>query len=167
MGGFGSGYQRQPKRLIESCLSLSVADLGILPGVASSPEIIRLEPSGSTIAVTVDAGLADGAVGLSYASDGHPVDYHVDLTTTPMPDGIGCRFWFCCPILIDGQQCGRRVGKLYLPPGAKYFGCRHCHDLTYSSCQLSHNRGLEEIAADLGISVRGVREYFGRKRLVC
>jgi hypothetical protein len=22
-----------------------------------------------------------------------------------------------------------------LPPGALYFGCRHCHDLTYASCQ--------------------------------
>jgi hypothetical protein len=27
------------------------------------------------------------------------------------------------------------VGKLYLPPGARYFGCRRCHELTYRSCQ--------------------------------
>ncbi len=23
------------------------------------------------------------------------------------------------------------VNKLYLPPGARYFGCRHCHGLVY------------------------------------
>ena len=33
------------------------------------------------------------------------------------------------------MACGRRAGKLYLPPVAKYFGCRLCHDLTYPSCQ--------------------------------
>ena len=27
------------------------------------------------------------------------------------------------------------MGKLYLPPGARYFGCRRCHELTYRSCQ--------------------------------
>jgi hypothetical protein len=30
------------------------------------------------------------------------------------------------------------VGKLYLPPGGRYYGCRHCYDLTYTSCQESH-----------------------------
>jgi hypothetical protein len=27
------------------------------------------------------------------------------------------------------------VGKLYLPPYSRYFGCRLCHDLTYRSAQ--------------------------------
>ena len=31
-------------------------------------------------------------------------------------------------------------GKLYLPPGGKYYGCRHCYDLTYESSQTSHSR---------------------------
>ena len=29
--------------------------------------------------------------------------------------------------------CGQRVAKLYKAPGANYFGCRHCYDLTYES----------------------------------
>jgi hypothetical protein len=29
------------------------------------------------------------------------------------------------------------VGELHLPPHGRYFGCRHCHDLTYTSCQES------------------------------
>jgi hypothetical protein len=34
------------------------------------------------------------------------------------------------------------VGKLYLPPPARYFGCRHCHDLTYTSCQ-EHDKRVD------------------------
>jgi hypothetical protein len=30
------------------------------------------------------------------------------------------------------------VGKLYLPPDGRYFGCRRCDGLTYTNCQDSH-----------------------------
>jgi len=50
----------------------------------------------------------------------------------------GKRWWFHCPLIKDGQICNRRVGRLYLPSGGHYFGCRHCYDLTYPSCQNSH-----------------------------
>ena len=33
---------------------------------------------------------------------------------------------------------GRRARKLYL--GGRYFGCRHCHNLTYTSSQQSDAR---------------------------
>ena len=56
--------------------------------------------------------------------------YRVRLITTPCRFG-GKRYWFSCP----GTDCGKRVGKLYLPPGASYFLCRHCHDLTYEACR--------------------------------
>jgi hypothetical protein len=39
----------------------------------------------------------------------------------------GKRPWFICP----GRGCGKRVAKLYQV--GKYFLCRHCHDLVYSS----------------------------------
>jgi len=48
------------------------------------------------------------------------------------------RWWFSCPRVLDGEECGRRVGKLYRPPGSRTFACRHCLDLTYQSCQRSH-----------------------------
>jgi len=63
---------------------------------------------------------------------GEDLDYRVGLTTTPLPWG-GVRWWFVCPLLVNGRSCGRRVGKLYLPPEGRYFGCRHCYDLTYES----------------------------------
>lgn len=59
-------------------------------------------------------------------------DYKVPLVTTPCNYG-GVRYWFICPLTKEGVFCGRRVGVLYLSPGASYFGCRHCYNLTYES----------------------------------
>lgn len=69
----------------------------------------------------------------SYGSNKEYVDYKVYLTTTPCNFG-GERYWFLCPF----TGCGRRVGTLYL--GNKYFGCRHCYNLTYTS--RSYGRGM-------------------------
>lgn len=65
------------------------------------------------------------------------IDYPISLTHTELAWGAK-RWWFICPLKKDGYQCNQRVGKLYLPPGGKYFGCRHCYELTYTSCQESH-----------------------------
>ena len=54
----------------------------------------------------------------------------IPLQTT-RPHFGGLRFWFTCPLTVGGIVCNRRVGKLYLPPGARFFGCRHCHRLVY------------------------------------
>src|SRR5262249_38010382 len=35
------------------------------------------------------------------------------------------------------RGCERRVGRLYLPPGERAFGCRSCYNLTYRSTQTS------------------------------
>lgn len=61
-------------------------------------------------------------------------DYKIPLTTTSCYFG-GKRYWFICPLSVNGQYCGRRVGVLY--KGGDYFGCRHCYNLTYSSRNLS------------------------------
>jgi hypothetical protein len=55
-----------------------------------------------------------------------------DVRTTVPLSWSSCNYgekrpWFICP----GKGCGRRVAKLYLV--GKYFLCRHCHNLTYSS----------------------------------
>ena len=63
--------------------------------------------------------------------------YPVQLVTTALP-WPGKRWWFRCPILNGDGACGRRVSKLYLPPGQICFGCRACHNLTYQSCRDSH-----------------------------
>ena len=62
----------------------------------------------------------------------HIEPYRGNLTST-FPYYGGERYWFICPL----SGCGRRVAKLYLPIGAKYFGCRHCYNLSYASRNVS------------------------------
>jgi hypothetical protein len=59
-------------------------------------------------------------------------DYRVRLVTTPCHFG-GVRWWFICPLSRNGVHCGRRAGILYRAPRADYYGCRHCHELSYES----------------------------------
>jgi hypothetical protein len=72
------------------------------------------------------------------------------LETTATGRYRGQRMWMLCP------ECGRRCGKLYLPPEASWFGCRDCHDLTYRSSQESGTTNLVDVAvaADMGITVK-------------
>ena len=59
----------------------------------------------------------------------------------------GKRQWFLCP------DCKKRVAIIY---GGKYFRCRHCHNLTYSSQQESEPdrlmRKARKIRERLGVS---------------
>lgn len=66
---------------------------------------------------------------------GELLDYHIPLVST-RPNYGGLRWWFLCPggvALAASRRCWRRVRKLYLEPGHKYFACRHCGDLSYAS----------------------------------
>lgn len=62
-------------------------------------------------------------------------NYKVRLDATPCHFG-GLRYWFICPLTVHGKPCNRRVGVLY--KNGDYFGCRHCHDLTYRSRNENH-----------------------------
>lgn len=64
--------------------------------------------------------------------------------------GYGKRAWFVCPF------CKKRCSRLYMISGV--FGCRGCHDLTYTSCQISGNefviltREVRKLQHELGMS---------------
>lgn len=64
-------------------------------------------------------------------------DYRITLTTTKCYFG-GHRYWFTCPWYANKVYCGRRVGALYM--GGKYFACRHCYNLSYTSNNKSQNK---------------------------
>ncbi len=51
---------------------------------------------------------------------------------------------FTCLLIIGDRLCNRRVGKCYLPPGGKYFGCRACYNLTYRSCK-EHDKRIDAL----------------------
>jgi hypothetical protein len=102
--------------------------------------------SGRAARIGYEADLRDprhASVTLEYTKGGEPPDgptslrYPIELAST-VPRFGGLRWWFVCPLVVRGRRCGRRAGKLHLPPGGRYFGCRHCYDLTYTSCQESH-----------------------------
>ncbi len=82
------------------------------------------------------------------------------LLENTRPHFGGRRWWFTCPLRVGGRYCGRRVGKLYLPPGGKYFGCRHCYELTYTSCQESHafDRMFASLGAATGMTPVAVKQ---------
>jgi len=88
---------------------------------------------------------------LQYKAGEVEVDLPVRIERLPQNFG-GYRWWFRCPLVVNGVPCLRRCGKLYLPPGGRYFGCRRCHNLTYTSCNESHQGdGLaRHIARNMG-----------------
>jgi hypothetical protein len=73
----------------------------------------------------------ENEIALKYKLQGEQVVQEIFLDWTACNFG-GCRPWLIC------MTCGRRVAVLYLR--GKYFACRHCCNLTYSSCQESDKR---------------------------
>ena len=179
MGGYGSGRwgSHAKKTTVEECLILNVAKLardGMLGRSAAAGSLWWTNTA--TGERTASAGyrreLAGDAVvfRLLYTvtrPDGsrQDVDEPIRLQTSRLPVG-GERWWFTCPLVVDGRPCGRRVGNLYLPPCARYFGCRHCHDLTYTSSQESHkyDRLFAGLARDTGLDPAFVKRALARSR---
>lgn len=69
-------------------------------------------------------------------SEWESIEDYIRFTWTQCNYG-GRRQWFLCP------SCNRRVAVVY---GGKYFRCRHCHNLTYSSQQESQDDRLRRKA---------------------
>jgi hypothetical protein len=182
MGGSGSGnhyhwWRDGKKTVVEDCLSIDANRWkreGILKaGVRLSGSSRWTYPSGSGFAVNFEVDtldLAAPSARLWYwtsTQQQESADYRVRLTAT-RPCFGGLRWWFLCPLIVNDWACGRRVGKLYLPPGGRYFGCRHCHELTYTSCQESRKYdGLfRRMAADTGqdfATVKRVMQRLGKR----
>jgi len=150
MGGYGSGRWgwHCKKTTVEKCLQLDTDRLnreGMLSWGLRWLGIWRWTyADGATCSISLEVNTTDQArpwVRLFYTDKRkeQDVDYRVMLQTT-RPHFGGWRWWFTCPLVVNGQSCGRRVRKLYLPPRGLYFGCRHCYDLTYTSCQESDKR---------------------------
>jgi len=152
VGGFGSGrYRRPAKWTVEECLFLDInqARRSGLIGKSQIPVFVKSSyfPWGKKVAMitfSIDESNENRPIlTLKYEVDQEGkrkrIREPVPLQAT-QPYFGGDRWWFTCPLVVDGQPCQRRVGKLYIPPGGTYFGCRHCHDLTYRSCQESHKR---------------------------
>ena len=142
MGGFGSGnrWNRPARRLtVEESLSLGIRNFRghIFQGSAGTITWTRAGTVTNSLGFSVTWGNVP-ILTLRYCwRDEADASVSIPLQTT-RPYLGGVRWWFTCPLVIAGVPCKRRIRKLYLPPGAKYFGCRHCYRLTYRSVQEAH-----------------------------
>jgi hypothetical protein len=130
------------------CASALVHQKALLPGARTSGSWSWTYDGEDRPHATIGYEAGNAWIRLHYQANGKPVDYRVRLVTTK-PNYGGRRWWFICPLLRGPPH---RVGKLYLPPGARYFGSREAHELTYTSCQ---ERGkfkglLASLRAELG-----------------
>lgn len=148
--GFGRGrddYATTPT--IEESKAIDVNEFTdtLKPGTSGSYQWYRDGEESGTItwAVTGDAGrerVLGSSLRLKFTvtdkrtDEQREYDYRVPLEYTECNFG-GVRPWFRCPGVVDGEECNRRVGKLYCPPGQDLFLCRHCYDLGYTSSRTS------------------------------
>jgi hypothetical protein len=180
MGGAGSGchyhwWRGTKKDVVEDCRTIDLGELarqGYLR--AGKTGTIRWSRGGketSSIGFTVRPGEeTDLVLVLNYTltQSGEQVEIPTPLETTRLCRG-GLRWWGRCPLVVGRRPCERRIGKLYLPPGARYFGCRHCHGLTYTSCQESHQYDgvFRCLARDTGMdfeTVKWAMNSIGKRR---
>jgi len=136
-------YYWDKKDTVEDCRSISISFLkkgDYFCGYRSGGIVWKnyYGEETSSIGVTVSTMDGDNYVQFQYTTTDRNTgekteyDYKVRLTTTACNFG-GVRYWFICPLFRNGVYCGRRVAKLYKAPGANYFGCRHCYNLSYES----------------------------------
>ncbi|MBI2826540.1 MAG: hypothetical protein HYX69_17855 [Planctomycetia bacterium] len=152
MGGIGSGdwHRYDSKSTVEESAAVAVGEFRgrLFPGASG---IITWTWAGgrqSSAGYVVEGPAGWPILTLHYRwRDQEDVRVPIRLQTTAT-NFNGERWWFTCPLIVGGFPCNRRVGKVYLPPGARYFGCRTCHGLTYRSCQEAHQ--AERLLGTLG-----------------
>ena len=176
MGGAGSsrwGAYYQRKIAVEDCWMISTSRLK-----SSFSELPSTPPARYCRAVKIGSGTLKRVyywVNPHGSDNGQPllklvydcsdslsprVKLAVELTYTH-PNYGGQRWWFRCPLVRDnGKVCSKRIAKLWLPPGQRYFGCSECHELTYRSSLECHNfdglfsmmgaSGADEKTAEIG-----------------
>ncbi len=174
MGGMGSGREAEAySGTVEESLHLDV-NLLVREGTIrkqsqTSGTISWDRPIGNKPSIGFEAQcyMENGYMRLQYtvtslAMGEKIVNYNVELFTTK-PHFGGFRWWFICP----NPDCDSMVVKLYQPPGAMYFLCRTCQNLTYQSCRDSGKSDLffEPIAKETGLSVREVKKIWKEYQL--
>lgn len=156
MGGYGSGRTSQ-KTKAEGCRSLDVNRLkrdGCLDTGRSGDWVWSRD--GEEVA-RIGYRSSSTELELKYlvrlnGGDWEPITQLIPLTYVSCYYG-NQRPYFHCPGVVNGKHCGRRVGKLFA--GGKYFLCRNCYKVTYTSqSEAKHCRALRR-ANKLRIALGG------------
>lgn len=134
-------YGTKRKLTVEECIELDIRELvqaGVLKDSPDKPWIMRWNTQKNPRISKFKGKNFGKELIVTYTVVNEPageidhMDYPIEIVRTPCHFG-GFRRWFLCPFPKEAKQCGRRVGKLYLPPGGRYWGCRHCYNLAYES----------------------------------
>ena len=134
MGGYGSG-RTSYKQKAEHCKSLDVnrfhRDGCLTPGRAGNwvwsrdgEEVGRIGYRAEEARLVLDYRVRQ------YGGEWEPITQSIRITHTDCHYG-NQRPYFICPGVVNGRHCTRRVGKLF--SGGRYFLCRHCYNIAYSS----------------------------------
>ncbi|WP_138935920.1 hypothetical protein [Roseovarius arcticus] len=134
MGGYGSG-RLSYRQKAEDCRSLDVnrfhRDGCLRPGRQGNWVWSRDGEEVGRIGYKAKGGrlVLDYRV-RQYGGDWEPITETIRITYADCNYG-NVRPYFMCPGVVNGRHCGRRVGKLF--SGGRYFLCRHCYNVSYSS----------------------------------
>ena len=134
MGGYGSG-RPQHKRQAEHFRSLNVNTLKRSGSLKEGRQGTWQWSQGSEVIAHINFHTSEGRLMLDYrvcvnGSDWEPITQHIGLSQVPCHLG-GHRTYFICSGVVNGRSCRRQVGKLYA--GGRYFLCRHCYGMAYTS----------------------------------
>ncbi|QQE81548.1 hypothetical protein [Alicyclobacillus sp. SO9] len=149
MGGYGSGYRGNSRRTTGECLSIDVNRFNRANVLQDGIGFVWGWKAPRTPKLTVT--VSGDELTLEYDTHIRGVKESVKETVAishTICNYGGGRPWFKCP------GCFSRVGKLYLHDGA--FRCRECHNLTYQSCQATHDptretmEGVKRIRRKMG-----------------
>ena len=139
MGGYGSG-RTSSKQKAEHSRALNITSLNrsgcLKPGWQGGWSWSRNKEEIARISLRAEERriILDYKVRL-YGGEWEPITQTVNITHTDCNYG-GQRPYFQCPGVVNGRHCGRRVGKLFA--GGRYFFCRHCYSIAYSSQSEAH-----------------------------
>ena len=153
MGGKGSGRWRglKTKTTVEECLFLDISEIrkegfkdkGEVPVFVKTRSALKKKKVGYIDYELKATRDHRPIILLKYSVKREGIFRKVEepiVLQSTRPFFGGSRWWFSCPLMQKDKPCMQRVSMLYLPTGSLYFGCRHCHDLTYRSCQENHRR---------------------------
>ena len=152
MGGAFSGRWGSHRRKVrvDECRSFTVAHLvgERVPTAGYAGKFEWRNADGTAVLASIlFTFITSTRVRLDYAwgDDALPTTVPFDLVTLPTPKG-GTRYQAVCPLIVDGVTCRRRTTRFYLPPRARYFGCRVCHQLVYRT-QQGHDKRVSALLA--------------------
>lgn len=114
-------------RTADEVRSIDLADLsrwGYLKQWQKTRSTVSWQNARKSAVIEIHMGKFDAHMMLEYEYYGELLRYRVNMTHTPCQYGAR-RWWFRCPL------CASRVRILYGPD--RYFGCRKCYHLWYTS----------------------------------